>query len=380
MASDCIDVDYYNIPSGLNKISERQFVNTKCKIVGDGHGTCNYRIIEKEAFLNSTFEEFTFPSSLETIEERAFANCTKLQKITFKSSKINISNTAFVNCNSLNTIIIPIGTQKVFESIIQSKNCQIIEHLYCENIPSKDILYHFTKFDNAIKILLSKRLKFSKAHNTNDINEIYRANQLLNIDDEKLFAPNAQLKKELEMYRQISFSIYKYGIPPFLNSSMWGHYADNANGICLIFNKRKLLESIQNKYKKPRFKSIKYTKNSIQKMKNIDQRDYRPTNRNINDIFFSKDKDWKYEQEYRVLIKLQESSESDKEYFVDIADSLVGVIQCRQKFDNLRNLLDDNIELLYYTLFEASADLINQDKCSYWSTISSDDIFDKISK
>ena len=102
-------------------------------------------------------------------------------------------------------------------------------------------LYHYTSFDSCIKILLSNTLLLGKLCDLNDINELYRP----------LFSKTLEgtdfdyVRKELGKYQQLSLtqddkSIDRLG---FDIPAMWGHYADKGRGVCLVFNKAKLLKA-----------------------------------------------------------------------------------------------------------------------------------------
>ena len=102
-------------------------------------------------------------------------------------------------------------------------------------------LYHFTSFDNFIKIWLSKSLLFSKRDGMNDIAEkedIITGNNLA-----KMMAYLYAVRE----YKQISLSNAKVihsnkkGTAIYQSPLMWGIYARNATGICIEFDKEKLL-------------------------------------------------------------------------------------------------------------------------------------------
>ena len=107
-------------------------------------------------------------------------------------------------------------------------------------------LYHFTSFDTALLIIKSLKLKFSSLSNTNDICEnskniynYYNSNDSISID---------KIREEIYKYRQISFSIDKDsdGRLGFDLHQMWGLYANKGYGVCLVFDKEKLLNSSKN--------------------------------------------------------------------------------------------------------------------------------------
>ena len=103
-------------------------------------------------------------------------------------------------------------------------------------------MYHYTKFDTAIKILKSHSLRFG---NLCDMNDIHENNKISYVD---LSGNSIQhlssdiletIKNEMAKYRQISLTIddmeqNKLG---FDLHQMWGLYADKGQGVCLVFDK-----------------------------------------------------------------------------------------------------------------------------------------------
>lgn len=171
-------------------------------------------------------------------------------------------------------------------------------------------LYHYTSFQSALKILASNKLLFGHQKNLNDIYESYRPiffeKDIDNLDD---------VLKELSRYKQISLTHDKKG-NGYAISPMWGHYAEKGNGICLVFDKEKLLlEStkmdcgIVNYYDN-------YDNSIIIKDTNI-QSFFK---KNVNTLFFTKKKEWEYEQEFRIVSRTLKK--------LPLRDSLMAVIMC----------------------------------------------------
>ena len=183
-------------------------------------------------------------------------------------------------------------------------------------------LYHYTSFDSCIKILLSNTLLLGKLCDLNDINELYRP----------LFSKALEgtdfdyVRKELGKYQQLSLtqddkSIDRLG---FDIPAMWGHYADKGRGVCLVFNKAKLLKA------KPSFvlqtASVDYDKTytpDIHYSINENGTLVPFTEQEIAELFFKKTNDWSYEQEYRIIAK---NDINDLRLLYEIGDSLEGII------------------------------------------------------
>ena len=108
-------------------------------------------------------------------------------------------------------------------------------------------LYHYTTFENAIKILQSHSMLFGRLKDMNDINELYRP---LAFDFHPShfgdFSEETYIKmvQDLYKYQQISLTLdgkrNGFDIP-----AMWGHYANKGKGVCLVFNKNKLISLIK---------------------------------------------------------------------------------------------------------------------------------------
>lgn len=187
-------------------------------------------------------------------------------------------------------------------------------------------LFHFTSLDCACKIILSKQLKFGKFENVNDIAEIKRE-MFSNIKEELIL-------KELSKFQFISLTKDDISKRGFEINPLWGHYAHSGNGVCLVFDKAKLINSFKSSFNYG-FDSwdddIDYLDNfSNAKFWNNLTEDNLVTEvvKERKDVFFNKAKDWAYEQEYRLLIKREDDC------FMPLNDSLLAVILCLPKVDN----------------------------------------------
>lgn len=175
-----------------------------------------------------------------------------------------------------------------------------------EEFKNTDKLYHFTKFDTAIKILESHRLRFGRLHNMNDIHEndkmSYQDLDETKIDNFSLDVLDA-IDNEMLKYRQISFTIdddktQKLG---FDLHQMWGLYADKGQGVCLVFDKNVLCNKLDSTIL---CESVSYNTtvesffiSSSKKPEGIKEE----IHKNAKKLFFHKRKEWEHEQEYRLL-------------------------------------------------------------------------------
>lgn len=114
-----------------------------------------------------------------------------------------------------------------------------------EQFEKTEKLYHFTKFEAALKIIESNHLRFGRLSNVNDIHENDKivcvdtnSQQRSGFSSETLDA----LRDEIYKYRQISLTAEgKTGDNLGFNlHQMWGLYADKGEGVCLVFDKEEL--------------------------------------------------------------------------------------------------------------------------------------------
>lgn len=181
-------------------------------------------------------------------------------------------------------------------------------------------LYHYTKFENAIKILESKSLLFSELKRMNDINESLRP--IMYFADLDASRDNVQeivkkLHDELYKYRQLSFTKddEKDEKAGYSISAMWGHYAEKGYGVCLVFDKQKLISELPDNCF---HNAIKYDSDYCGELKFYESDIGRYFNANMGNVFFTKTDDWKYEQEYRIISKTSPK--------ISIENSLMAII------------------------------------------------------
>lgn len=182
----------------------------------------------------------------------------------------------------------------------------------------ENALYHFTTFESAVKIVSSNKLLFSRAYRKNDIAEVYKE-IIGNVDYDVA-------QKALEEYQYLSFITDSESGKGFEQDALWGYYAEKGKGVCLAFDKSKLIELFSSLYPNMEWHDyISYNQNCTN-AHFIDCNEGDDTHaliaKNIKELFFEKSIDWKHESEYRLLVK------SPKEESINIADSLLGVIIC----------------------------------------------------
>ena len=185
-----------------------------------------------------------------------------------------------------------------------------------EDFYKTEILYHYTSFEKALGILQTNQLWFGYLKDLNDINELYRPMFYEKITPEI----EKMAKTELEKYQQLSltrdFCRYGFDIP-----AMWGHYGDKGKGVCFIFDKDKLLNSISPGiyHDKVEYVSPDYSFSVFFRVKDNVIEPF--TNQDIDEFFFKKTCDWSYEQEYRLLVK----TDGKGRYKLPLNGSLIGI-------------------------------------------------------
>lgn len=199
---------------------------------------------------------------------------------------------------------------------------------------NKEYFYHYTSFESAIKIIASRKLLFSNIKRLNDINESCGPTVLYSGLTEKEISENEEL---LSKYIQVSLTMDTPKCKGFDIPAMWGHYATRGHGVCLVFDKDKLLASLNNPTLYHR--SVIYHPSDINELIYYKDRDV-PFEDFIrgatDDLFFHKTPDWSYEQEYRVI------AIGDEIHFLSIKESLEAIILYNRKHDDFIKSVEYN--------------------------------------
>ena len=180
-------------------------------------------------------------------------------------------------------------------------------------------LYHYTSFEIFVRIWLSKQLKFGDVKNVNDINEFNKTfSTALTLDLEKTVSLMKAVLDETKSFKQISltmdFDTYKKGS---MSPIMWGYYGDKRNGVCIELDFDKIVFENSMLYRKVKY--VKYLKeyHYIPQLLNeeIDVQSY--VLKNKNELFFTKSNDWKGENEFRIISKVDD--------YLDISKSISAI-------------------------------------------------------
>ena len=107
-------------------------------------------------------------------------------------------------------------------------------------------LFHYTSFDSAKLIIDKGSLRFGSLP---DMNDYIESKKVIGIDGIHHATEDRLTLQAVDDYirniGQISLTIGR-GCHGFEISPMWGHYAQKNKGCCLVFDKKRLLETAKN--------------------------------------------------------------------------------------------------------------------------------------
>lgn len=103
---DMVNVTEVYIGSDVKTIGEEAFWScSRLKKISFGEN-CKLQQIGEAAFAHTDLRKFTAPASLQTIETRAFAECTNLEYVCLRGGVSSVRGDAFENCTGLKTLIL----------------------------------------------------------------------------------------------------------------------------------------------------------------------------------------------------------------------------------------------------------------------------------
>lgn len=233
---------------------------------------------------------------------------------------------------------------------------------------TSDMIYHYTSVDTLIKYILPQNsLRFSHLSSTNDPEES-KYHILDYIDDVSIgpdyFMDNLNKRRDIskgitQNIRLICFSqddadFYigngLYSNKGYARPRMWAQYAKNHQGVCLVFNKERIIDIFKNSFsdKQTFYGDVSYE--PLVKLLNEEENVYAQSgfvsdflNKSVEEIvneriikyhkiyFFSKHKDWKTENEFRLVLK----ETSENETYLNIDGCLEYIILGHNFDDNL---------------------------------------------
>ena len=242
---------------------------------------------------------------------------------------------------------------------------------------SNQTIYHFTKIQTAYEFILhTNKLRLSDRKTSNDpienityrpfIKSSYGYDDSKIANDETAAKANRFILSKIKNSKQLCFcknnddpELQRFMVLPteyygFLKPRMWDQYGDKYNGICLVFDKRKLKENNPEVYSSDieyiNYEEFYRNNTSI----DLNSLYYKGLDKYCEDFFekikkdsFLKHKDYSGENEYRYI------SFSQIETFIEIGDSLKAIILSERNLsDFARNWFNEyaikyDIKLFY---------------------------------
>lgn len=264
--------------------------------------------------------------------------------------------------------------------------------LFDEEFNDDLLLYHYTSFNTACKILDGNSFKFSSLSLTNDpveskpkitarteaskndLRKVLSHFEKVNKSNLQLLCFSKDTKISDETKNSNTNPLRDYTGRGFALPRMWAQYGDKNRGVCLIVNKKKLLDDLGRKaiyrnriihYDDVTYKSF-FTPYYIKKedlnelieyfsVENIIL-DFQFLKDNTNFIkfnYFSKAKDWEHEREFRIL-----GFNSGEMYICNISQYIEGIVIGENIDDTnakLLHLLNNNQHPMYRIKFNYDA-------------------------
>lgn len=180
------------------------------------------------------------------------------------------------------------------------------------------LLFHYTSVEAAMKIILTGELRFGRFEDMNDIMESRR--------EVYSRVNNDAIEKYLSAFQAICLTDDSPSLRGFAIDCLCGYYANKGNGVCLVFDKKKLLseygkvshgisvsEDMKVRYIENFTNAILVEGDNLKDAKSF-------INGNIDDIFYTKSSCWEHENELRLLVR------NKKMQNLPLGDALTGVI------------------------------------------------------
>lgn len=169
-------------------------------------------------------------------------------------------------------------------------------------------LFHYTKSDSFFSIIESLTFKPSSFKNLNDLNEA----NVYNLNMGKNFMVMCKASRYIkEKCSLISFSQnyeYKGYVQEGTNHpGMWAHYANDSDGVCIVFDKEKFIKRNKDIFENHFFcfDNVEYSYFNTPEDEEVFTDTDNPVEfveKNCHNLFFLKHFDWEHEGEHRLFI------------------------------------------------------------------------------
>ena len=197
-----------------------------------------------------------------------------------------------------------------------------------------NIIYKFASINEySLKNLILGKLRFNPPTLMNDqleglikiknpgfkptnsaINNFIKENNLHSQTARKFIKSNGFVNFYMRYWFNVELK--KFGISCFTESPteslMWAHYADKHSGICIIYDKDKLIDNLKELSSQFEFVKVRYDCQPVIMLKEKDSKIIYESNL---PIISTKHANWQYENEIRIVFKGDEEYTSDS-YFV----------------------------------------------------------------
>ena len=176
-------------------------------------------------------------------------------------------------------------------------------------------LYHTTSLNSFLLIWAKKRLKFAALTGVNDMKEFTLS---IGSENPQLLPVQFAMQDVRKSYRQISFTMdFDTSIKGYASPLIWGVYGDKNNGVCIELDYKKL--KLPKNCMCDMVEYVSTTNHRILLPKDVVSVNTlkRFINERQKELFFTKDKCWEHENEYRII--------SDTDDYLDISDAITAV-------------------------------------------------------
>jgi len=182
----------------------------------------------------------------------------------------------------------------------------------------RQIYYHYLPYKYAIDDLVKERIRVSTLDTLNDPFEMMPNRRYRSLEKRMTY---------IKVFREVK---RKWGLlcfsPSWEEQLLWAHYADGHKGIALGF-----------KIPEDRILKLTYTPNNIRTQFDLTDEPEKNEKRFLS-LAKVKYKEWLYEKEHRILVKLENCIKENKLFFIPFSNSLrLKVIVLGCKFDYKSN-------------------------------------------
>jgi hypothetical protein len=171
-----------------------------------------------------------------------------------------------------------------------------------------DYIFHYTKRESAYKILENDQFKFSCFRTLQDPMENKMIVSLSGFSENELqqeLEESVKYDEILKNTQVLCFCKNSELEPNCMKSRMWSQYGDEYKGMCFVFSKKEFKQFLEERYSKDYFifdKDVSYRSFKEIKRPCGFKNAYEYIQKYYEYLFFTKDKDYQEENEYRFVL------------------------------------------------------------------------------